>query len=127
MLWPHARLRRPRNLEIQERLAAARRETPESEAWLGLLEAALGESENGAVWSAAVPKPAADRPAKAPLLSGAQITVDGRAARGWVRGLLKRATPTTARSVDALALLEAALCQDDARIDALAATAGAKP
>jgi FdhE protein len=129
MLWSQARLRRPRNVAIQERLAAARRETPESEAWLGLLEAALGESENGAVWSAAVPKPAADRPVKAPLLWGAQITLDGRAARGWVRGLLKRAAPaatTNARSIDGLALLEAALCQDDARIDALAATAGAE-
>jgi FdhE protein len=127
MLWSQARLRRPRNVEIQERLAAARRDTPESEAWLGLLEAALGDSEDGGVWSAGVPKPAADRPVKAPLLWGARITLDGRAARGWVRGLLKRATPTTARNIDGLALLEAALCQDDARIDALAATAGAEP
>ncbi len=37
-------------------MAEARRERPESEAWLGLLEAALGESEAGAGWDAAVPR-----------------------------------------------------------------------
>src|SRR6266581_6129696 len=55
MHWPHARIRRPRNVAIQERVAVARRDNPESEAWLGLLEAALGESEDGAMWEAAVP------------------------------------------------------------------------
>src|SRR2546425_5099021 len=45
MLWPHARLRRARNVELQQRVAEARRDSPESEAWLGLLEAALGRSE----------------------------------------------------------------------------------
>src|SRR5438034_1115176 len=86
MHWPHARIRRPRNVAIQERVAVARRDNPESEAWLGLLEAALGESEDGAMWEAAVPT-AAERPIKAPVLSHAQITLDGRAARGWVRRL----------------------------------------
>src|SRR5438046_4850626 len=64
MHWPHARIRRPRNVVIQERVAVARRDNPESEAWLGLLEAALGESEDGAMWEAAVPT-AAERPIKA--------------------------------------------------------------
>src|SRR5207237_1171375 len=81
MLWPHARFRRARNVDLQERVAAARRETPESDAWLKLLEAALGESEDGAVWDAAVPEPAAERPVKAPVLSHAHITLNGRAAR----------------------------------------------
>ena len=97
------------------------------EAWLGLLEAALGETEDGARWEAAVPKPAADRPVKAPLLSRAEITVDGRAARGWVRRLLGRAVPVGTRRIDGLALLEAAVCQDDTRVDALARTAGTEP
>lgn len=126
MLWPHARVRRPRNLDIQQRVAQARRDSPESEAWLGLLEAALGESEDGAVWEAAVPRPAVDRPVKAPLLSRAQITIDGRAARGWVRRLLKLAGQANGRRIDGVALLEAALCQDDTHLDALAATAGAE-
>lgn len=125
MLWTHARLRRPRNLEVQERVAQARRDAPESEAWLGLLEAALGESEDGAVWKAAVPKPAADRPVTAPLLSRAQINLDGGAAREWVRRLLKHAAEANGRRVDGLALLEATVCQDDARLDALASAAHA--
>jgi FdhE protein len=97
--------------------------------WLGLLELALGESEDGAVARSAVPQPAAHRPVKAPVLCGAQITVHGRAARGWVRGLLERAARTNGgrRRIDGLALLEAAVNQDDARVDALAAEAGAEP
>ena len=127
MLWPNARIRHARNVEILERVAAARRETPESEAWLGLLEAALGESEDGAIWEAAVPAPAAERPVKAPMLTHTQVTLDGRAARGWVRRLLKLSPPVIPRRIDGLALLEAAVCHDDARIDALAAAAGAEP
>ncbi len=126
MHWPHARIRRARNLETQERVAAARRDNPESEQWLGLLEAALGENENGAVWEAAVPspRPAAERPVKAPLLSDVQMTVDGRAARGWVRRLLTLAHPGNARRIDGMALLEAAVCHDDERLDALARAGG---
>src|SRR5437879_7723694 len=108
MLWAHARFRHARNVETQTRLAEVRRARPESEAWLGLLEAALGESEDGARWEAAVPKPAADRPVKAPLLSRAEITGDGRAARGWVRRLRGRAVAVGARGIDGRGLLGAA-------------------
>ena len=127
MLWPHAGIRRPRNVELEERLAAARRDTPESEAWLRLLEAALNESEEGGVWDAAVPEPAAERPVKAPLLWSARITVDGRAARRWVRRLLTLALPAQASKIDGIALLEAALRHDDARVEALAQAGGADP
>ena len=127
MLWPHPRIRRARNVELQERVAAVRRETPESDAWLKLLEAALAETEDGAVWETAVPQPGADRPVKAPLLSHTRITLDARATRGWVRRLLTLALPAQARKIDGVALLEAALCHDDARIDALAASGGADP
>ncbi len=123
MHWPHASFRRARNVEVQQRVAEARRERPESEAWLGLLESALGESEDGAAWQAVVAQPAADRPVKAPLLSRARVTVHGRAARKWVRRLFKRAARTNGgaggRRIDEIALLEAAVNQDDARIDAL--------
>jgi FdhE protein len=128
MLWPNARIRHARNVEIQERVAAARRETPESEVWLGLLDAALDESEGGATtWEAAVPTPVADRPVKAPALSRTRVTLDGRAARGWVRRLLKLTPTVNPRRIDGLALLEAAVCFDDARIDALAGTADVEP
>jgi len=122
MLWPHAGLRRVRNVELQQHLAAAHRESPESETWLGLLEAALAESEEGAGWEAAVPTPAPERSAKAPLLAHARITVDGRAVRRWVGRLLKRARQDGNR-IDAVALLEAAVCQDDGRVEAQAAAA----
>jgi FdhE protein len=125
MLWSHARIRRPRNLEFQERVAAVRREAPESDAWLRLLEAALGESEDGSVWDAAEPSPAQERPVKAPLLSHTRIRLDARATRGWMRRLLTLALPAQARKIDGIALLDAALCHDDAQIDALARAGGA--
>src|SRR5439155_1374041 len=127
MLWPNARIRHARNVELQERVAAARRDYPESEAWLGLLEAALGESEDSAMWETAVPAPVAERPVKAPVLAHTQVTLDGRAARGWVRRLLKLSPPVNPRRIDGLALLEAAVCHDDARIDALAVAGDAEP
>ena len=127
MLWPHARIRPARNVELLERVAAVRRATPESDAWLTLLEAALGESEDGAVWEAAVPSPAAERPVKAPLLAHTRITLDARATRGWVRRLLTLALPGEARKVDEIALLDAALSHDDEALDALARAGGADP
>ena len=127
MLWPNRRLRRPRNVELQERVSKARQEAPESASWLGLLEAALGESEDGAAWEAAAPRRAAERPVKAPLLFHTRIPLDARAARGWVRRLLTLAVPAQARRIDGIALLEAALGHDDPRIDTLAGTAGADP
>ena len=127
MLWPHARIRPARNVELLERVAAVRRATPESDAWLTLLEAALGESEDGAVWEAAVPSPAAERPVKAPLLAHTRITLDARATRGWVRRLLTLALPGEARKVDEIVLLDAALSHDDEALDALARAGGADP
>src|SRR5438034_8645115 len=56
-LFPYTTLFR--SVELQQRVAEARRDSPESEAWLGLLEAALGESGDVATWDAAVPRPAA--------------------------------------------------------------------
>ncbi len=127
MLWPPARLRPARNVALHARVAEVRRANPESEAWLGLVESALNESEDGAAWEVAVPQPRADRPVKAPLLCRLQIAIDPRAARQWVRRLLKLAAQAHGRRVDGVALLEAALSQNDARVDALAASAGADP
>src|SRR2546426_4890832 len=127
MLWSNARIRHARNVAVQERVAAVRRDNPESEVWLGLLEAALGESDDSAMWEAAVPAPAAERPVKAPVLAHTQVTLDGRAAPAWVPRLLKLSPPVNPRRIDGLALLEAAVCHDDARIDALAVAGDAEP
>jgi len=137
MHWPQPGVRHVNNPDRTNRLAEIRRQSPECEPWLGLLEAVLSECDDRPGWKAAVPKPAAGRPVKAPLLHGARITMDGGAVRRLVRGLLRRAgrqngdarplAGVRARRIDAVALLEAALCQDDARIDTLAATAGADP
>ncbi len=127
MLWPHARFRRPRNVERQQRVAEARRASPESERWLALLDAALSESDHSALWESAVPEPAGNRPVKAPLLARAEIAVDGRAMRGWARRLFARAAPASSRRIDGVALLEAAVNQDDARLAALATAAGVAP
>ena len=58
-----------------------------------------------------MPRPAPDRPVKAPLLHHAHITVDERAARRWVRRLAARAN--VAPPVDVVALLEAGVRQDN--------------
>jgi FdhE protein len=127
MLWPHAGLRQPRNVELERQLALAHREHPESAPWLSLLEAALDQCDAGARWDAVAPTPAPDRPAKAPLLAQAEITIPARLVRGWVRQLLKLAALTNGRRIDASALLQAAVRQDDATIDALATAGGADP
>ncbi|HEX9704629.1 MAG TPA: formate dehydrogenase accessory protein FdhE [Gemmatimonadales bacterium] len=113
-----ARARQPiRNLETRRRLDEARRQSPESEPWLGLLEAALSESENAAVWEDAVPEPVADRPASAPLLFRTLVGVDGPRTRRWVRRLARLAQLEMEQS-DPLALLEVAIRQQNAPTDA---------
>ena len=121
MLWPTARLRRL-DPEVTKRLALARQNSPESETWLTLVEAALAESADVSRWRAAIPAPVEGRRARAPLLHGAEIAVDGRAVRRFVRRLagiaaLNGGAPDR---LDAVGLVEAAICQDDTRIDALA-------
>ena len=106
--------------ELQKRLVEARRQSAESEVWLDLLELALGESRDGAGWQDAAPPPPPQRPVKTPLLFRAHLTVDRRTARRYVHRLLERAELRLPR-LDVAAFLEAAVCQDDGRIDALAA------
>jgi len=121
MLWPAARVRRL-DTEIARRLAHVRQNNPESETWLALVEAALAETADVGRWRAAIPAPTADRPARAPLLQGAEIAVDSRAVRRFVRRLADIAALNGGAldRLDAVEVVEAAVCQDDARIDALA-------
>ena len=138
MLWPNARLRPIENAELQQRLAEACRQRPEAAGWLGLVEAALRESTQSKVWPAAVPRPAKDRTVRAPLLDRSRISIDDRAVTRWIRRVVRLAAAldngeaaalgrVNVRRLDALLLLEAAVSQDDARVDAVAAAAGAEP
>ena len=121
MFWPTARPRRL-DAEVQKRLALARRNNPESETWLTLVEAALAETADVGRWRAAIPAPAEGRPARAPLLHGTEIAVDGRAVRRFVRRIagLAALNGGALDRLDSVALLEAAIRQDDARIDTFA-------
>ena len=125
MLWRRD-VRHLANAELQKRLALVRRQSAESEAWLDLVELALSESRDGAGWQDAAPTPQPERPVKTPLLFRAHLTVDRRVARRYMHRLLKRAG-LGPRGLDVAGLLEAAICQDDARIDALAAGGGGDP
>jgi len=121
MLWSVTG-RRHLAAEQAQRLADVRQKNPESETWLALVEAALAESQDATTWDTAVPAPVDGRPARAPLLHGAEVGVNRRSASRFVRHLSRLAgLDGAAHRLDALDLLEAAIRQDDARIDALAA------
>ena len=118
MLWP--RTGRHLAAEQARHFADVRRNNPESETWLALVEAALVESQDAATWRVAIPATdGASRPARAPRLHDAEIAVHPRSASRFVRRLAKLAgMDGAARHIDAMDLLEAAICQDDARVDA---------
>ncbi|HEV8144496.1 MAG TPA: formate dehydrogenase accessory protein FdhE [Methylomirabilota bacterium] len=100
------------------RAALAARQ-PECEAWLRLYDqaqAALGDS----AWADAVPAPSDTTP----FIDGAMITVDARAAPRLVQALLRRAGVRAPADDDAIALLEAAIAEDDAALSAVAVRAG---
>lgn len=122
MLWPRTR-RRQLDADQAKRLADLRQKQPESATWLALVEAALAESQDATTWDAAVPAPEHDRPARAPLLHRAEITVNPRSVSRFTRRLAKLAGLNgAAHRLDPIDLLEAAIRQDDARIDSLAAS-----
>jgi FdhE protein len=86
--------------------------------WLALYEVAHAAIDTPA-WAAAVPVPSD----ALPLIDGAVITVDRGAAR-LVGTLLRRAGAPASRDDDAIALLEAAVADDDASVRAVAERAG---
>src|SRR6266540_847045 len=100
---------------IETGVDAARREHPEWTSLLDLYQAALVEDARGA-WEVRFSE-RLPGPATAPCLHGLELEVDGRRARRWLDRLLRRSS----RSIEPLALLEAALCRDEAVIDRLAA------
>ncbi len=123
--------------ERRKRIEAERARRPEAEVWLGLLARALDASELPA-WTRLAPRLPSVRDREAPLLHDAFVAVDGRAARRWVRGLLKAAAASAepgaaslaglrGRNLDPLELLAAAAGEDAAAVEAIAARGGADP
>src|SRR5919197_2633201 len=121
--------------DIRPRLDTVAQQHPEWHAWLALLEQTLRELDKPA-WAAVVPQPCRDRPAGAPLLAEATLTIDPTLARRWVRRLVKQAAAVAgpnacwramidSRRFDALGLLEAAVCQDEERLAELSQPVGA--
>lgn len=121
----------------RKRIEAERARRPEAEVWLGLLERALDATELPP-WTRLAPRVPSARDREAPLLHEAFVAVDGRAARRWVRDLLKAAAGSAepgaaslaglrGRTLDPVELLAAAAGEDAAAIEAIAARAGADP
>jgi FdhE protein len=106
-----------------------RRNHPEWRPWLALLEPAVAAMRDAA-WDEAVTwePPAAD--GDQPVLAQTTITVDRRAAERWWRTLLAAAVEGPAAAlarmpIDAVELLDAAVSDDSARLNALATSASA--
>ncbi|HEU5209595.1 MAG TPA: formate dehydrogenase accessory protein FdhE [Longimicrobiales bacterium] len=110
--------------ELSEQLE---RERPELLPWLLPLRVAL-DALRLEPWRSLAPLPPRMPEAAAPALHGATIPLDPAATRGHVHAVLAAAFPPGERfgldTLDAAALLEVALAQDDERIAALADHAG---
>jgi FdhE protein len=116
--------------DIRGRLEGLAQQYPEWQPALQLWQAILYALDDP-VWEQAVPQLCPGRPVTAPLLAGMVCHVDAHRVVRWVRSLAKLARQNTApgqaallrvhfREEDTLVLLEAALCQDHARLTALA-------
>lgn len=116
--------------DVSTRLGALRQQYPEWQSVLLVWEELLRALDDP-VWAAAVPLPRPDRPSEAPLLTGMTLQVDARQVHRRVDRLLRIArkhAPANAAVLtavrlgqeDVLALLEAALCQNQTRLASLA-------
>lgn len=129
MLWPLTRRRHVTNAQLAQRISEVRKQNPESERWLGLVEAAFAESGSDGAWGDAVLRISEERPVRAPILHQSQIAVRRRALHRWLREVLELAAvdhlgPSLSRTLEPVALLEAAVRQDDESMEALARAVG---
>jgi FdhE protein len=117
-------------------LATLKRQRPEWEPWLAVVEEVLQENQ-WRIWSGAVPNAAVPSGA-APRLAGAVITVSSREVQRLLDRLLRKAsrsgTPQMATlehvsdaKLDILDLFAATVCQDVDRLVEIAAACGAEP
>jgi FdhE protein len=110
-----------------DRLAGARRDHPEWRVWLDLFAAAVEEHATGRWDSCLPPDRRHHRPGGgAPWLHDIELVVEGHRARRWVARVLETAcrrkcTPDGSTST---ALLEAAIAQDEPRLDLLSGAFG---
>ena len=131
MLWPLTKRRQLVNPQLAQRVSEVREQNPEAERWLELVVAAFAEASD-AVWGDALVTVAAERPARAPILHQSHIAVRRRALHRWLRqvvelGGVDHLGHSVSRGLESVELLEAAVCQDDDRVDAVAQTAGVDP
>jgi len=116
-------------------LNSLRRERPEWEPWLLVVDEILRET-GGPAWEASVPAAAQAQPTAVPLLAGTTLTLDA----GLVRRLFERLIRTASRAgtpkmsslkaalhadLEWVPLFAASLSQDSGRINEIAAVAGA--
>lgn len=108
-------------------LSELERQRPELAPWLRPLALALRALATEP-WRSLTPLTDGEREEGAPALHGALLPIGPEAARGHVRALLAAALGPDGRArwhdIDAAALLESAVAQDDGRIADLAAAAG---
>lgn len=110
--------------------------SPEWRDWLSLVELTLSEAADPA-WDRVSVETAPERSGDAPMLHGAVLAVDAKAAGRWVRRLFRAAADTHPAGGplgslqpddgEALRLLEATVRQDGEPVEALAALYGAEP
>jgi FdhE protein len=116
-------------------LNGLRRERPEWEPWLAVVDEILREADSPA-WESTVPAAAQPQPTAVPLLAGATVTVEASLVRRLFERLIRTAsragTPKMSSLKTALhadlqwaPLFAASLCQDSDRIDEIAAVSGA--
>src|SRR5688572_4043691 len=102
--------------ELSNQLA---RERPELVPWLLPLRIAL-DALATEPWLSLAPLPAAERDAATPALHGATVPLEPTVARGHVRAVVGAAFASAQRAqldaIDAAALLESAVAQDDERL-----------
>ena len=94
-----------------------------------LVEAAFAEADDSQAWADAVLNVANERPIRAPLLHQSQIAVRRRVLHRWLREVLELAAVdhlgrSLSRTLEPVALLEAAVSQDDDNMEALAGAVG---
>lgn len=123
--------------DADDRLALLRREFPEWQSWLMVIESALREASDNK-WQDYVPPPAPNPDLKQPLLSGVAINVESAAVGRWLERLLRQASASsdavlaplsalgeTASPIEPMAVLQASLRQDESALSALANPLGA--
>jgi FdhE protein len=122
---------------IDTGLEGIKRQHPEWEPWLAVIQEVLRETAD-AKWDAFVPDCTSSQQTKVPLLAGATVALDMRSVlrlldqliqTAYRSGTPKMATlePVLHAELDVVALLRASLCQDSERLKETATILGADP